>query len=138
MKKLINILEPSITNELRFTDTNVEVWTKSYNLKIEDLENEKIKYNNLLQVLDSLEEDYTTLIILIKICKSCAIVDARGQPIPASDIKFNLLKSITEEYGARNYLLIEHTKEVEKLKLIEKLPKEVIKEELVNGQGKVK
>ena len=132
------MLLPTETNEIRFTDTTVEIWTKRTDLKVEDLEAEKIKYTNLLQVFNSLEEDYNTLVLFIKTCKSCPLVDKNGLPLPAADIKSSLVKSITDEYGARDYLLTEHTTAMAKLNPIEELPKEIIEKELPNGQGKIK
>jgi len=133
MKNLTSILVPALTKEIRYLDTTIEIWVKNKELKIEDVESEKTKYNNLLQILNLIEEDYDTLIMLIKICKSCPILDRIGVRLSAADIKSNLLKSITDEYEVRDYLLTERTKEVEKLKPIEELPKEVIKEKLPNG-----
>ena len=124
MKNLADIL--SSTNEIRFTETEIEIWTKRTDLKVEDLEAEKIKYTNLLQVFNSLEEDYNTLVLFMKICKSHSTVDVKGQPLPAADITASLLKSITNEYGARDYLLTSHATEMAKLNPIEELPKEVI------------
>ena len=133
MKNLTNMLLPTETNEIRFTDTNIEIWTKRTVLKVEDLEAEKIKYSNLLQVFNSLEEDYNTLVVLIKTCKSCPIVDQNGLPKSAADIKAYLLKSITDEYGARDSLVTAHTAEMTKLNPIEELPKEIIEKEIPNG-----
>jgi hypothetical protein len=131
MKNLADIL--SSTNEVRFTETGVEIWVRSNNLTIENIELEKTKYNNLLQVLNGLEEDYDTLTLLLKICRSNAAVDVKGQPLPAAEIKARLLKSVTDEYGARDYLVIAHAAEMEKLKPIEELPKEIIAKEIPNG-----
>ena len=140
MKNLTDIL--SSTNEVRFTETGIEIWVKSNTLTVENIESEKIKYDNLLQVLGNLEEDYDTLTLLLKICRGFSTIDKNGQPLPAADIKARLLQSITAEYGARDYLLIEYTKDVLKkekeLKLVEELSKEVIEKEIPNGQGKVK
>ena len=133
IKNLPNMLLPTETNEIRFTDTTVEIWTKRTDLKVGDLESEKIKYTNLLQVFNSLEEDYNTLVLFIKTCKSCPTVDQNGLPKTAADIKARLLKSITDEYGARDYLLTAHTTEMAKLNPIEELPKEVIEKEITNG-----
>ena len=129
MKNLTDIL--SSTNEVRFTETGIEIWVKSNTLTVENIESEKIKYDNLLQVLGNLEEDYDTLTLLLKICRGFSTIDKNGQPLPAADIKARLLQSITAEYGARDYLLIEYTKDVLKkekeLKLVEELSKEIIK-----------
>jgi hypothetical protein len=129
MKNLTDILSQTSTNEIRFTGTNIEIWTKRTDIKVEDLEVEKKKYNNILQLFNSLEEDYTTLVLLIKICKSCQTVNQTGLPLLAADIKAFLLKSITDEYGARDYLLTEHTTAMAKLNPIEELPKEIVEKE---------
>ena len=136
MKNLTDIL--SSTNEVRFTETEIEIWVKSNTLTVENIESEKIKYDNLLQVLGNLEEDYDTLTLLLKICRGFSTIDKNGQPLPAADIKARLLQSITAEYGARDSLITAHATEMAKLNPIEELPKEVIEKEIPNGQGKVK
>ena len=131
MKKLSKLVVDPSNDELRLTETGIEVWKKQTIVDINVIKQEKERCDKILQIINNLDNDYDLIVLLIKVFTHCTIVDNKGTPLSVGDIKFNLSKDMTDEWGARNYIITKY--ELEYPEIENKIPEIIIKEELDNG-----